>query len=162
MRGAHAIVGIPLSERGARRPPGRLDRVAARVRGPWLDRQLARGIEPWRSPALAARALQLTGDRRRRALARSLERLVDRAQEPAAGIQISAVVPPCREQVRAAIPMILEVSSRLRSRAPIDPRGVARLHALLCEGAGPCYVRTYRDALKDELDEVATWLEATD
>jgi hypothetical protein len=104
----------------------------ARLRAPWLDRQLAAGSVPWRSPAHAARTLQLTGDRSRGALARWLERLVEHAERPPARFIISAVIPPCREQVHAALPVILATASRrLRSGAPVDARGVARLRALL-------------------------------
>jgi hypothetical protein len=148
-------VGVDLGQ-----PPRRVVWSLARLRAPWLDRQLAAGSVPWRSPAHAARALQLTGDRSRGALARCLERLVEHAKRPPA--RFSAVVPPCREQVHAALPVILATASRLRSRAPVDARGVARLRALLSDGAGPCYSRGDPVALTVALETISQWLDVQD
>ena len=49
---------------------------------PWLDEELARGMGASLSEAHAARAAHLTGERARRAVARSLDTLVERAQNP--------------------------------------------------------------------------------
>jgi hypothetical protein len=132
------------------------------VRGPWLDRQLVDGVASWQSPTHAARALQLTSERRRRALARSLQRLVEHAGRPAGLSIATAVVPPCREQVHSALPVILEICSQLGSRAPVDACGVARLQELLSDGGGPCYVCMYPDALMIALQDVSRWMEVND
>ena len=132
-------------------------RLRARLHAPSLDRELASGIAPWRSPLHAARALQLTGDRNRRGLARSLERLVEHAQQPRSQHR-GAVVYPCREQVLEALPALLTMAGRLRCADPIDARGVARLNILLSDGIGPCYVRIRRNALTDALQEISQWL----
>ena len=132
-------------------------RLNARLRAPSLDRELASGIAPWRSPPHAARALALTGDRNRRGLARSLERLVEQAQHPRSQYR-GAVIYPCREQVLEALPELLTIASRLRSADPIDARGIARLNILLSDGSGPCYVRIRRNALNDALQEISQWL----
>jgi hypothetical protein len=123
--------------------------LLAHVRALWIDRELAQGVAPWRSPAHAARALQLTTGRRRRGLAAGLERLVEHAEQPASRFRHSGAVPPCREQVREALPVILAITSRLRDGAPLDARGVARLKDVITDGAGPCYKRSHRDALND-------------
>ncbi len=160
MRSAHAITTAPLRGAGSRRQPQLRDRIFARLRAPSLDRELRAGCVPWRSPAHAARALQLTGDRHRRGLARSLEHLVEHAEKPPARF-LSAVVPPCREQVREAMPLILAISSRLRSGEPVDGRGVARLRALLSDGAGPCYTRSQPNALALALQTVSASLDVS-
>jgi hypothetical protein len=105
----------------------------------------------------ATRALALTSDRTRRGLARSLERLVEQAQQPRSQ-QRGAVVYPCREQVIEAMPTLLTIAGRLRSADPVDARGMARLHILLSDGSGPCYVRIRRNALTDALQEISQWL----
>jgi hypothetical protein len=132
-------------------------RLRARLHAPSLDRELASGIAPWRSPLHAARALALTSDRSRRGLARSLERLVEQAQHPRSQYR-GAVIYPCREQVIEALPAMLTIAGRLRSADPIDARGTARLIILLSDGSGPCYVRIRRNALNDALQEISQWL----
>ena len=131
--------------------------VRARLHAPSLDRELASGIAPWRSSLHAARALQLTADRNRRGLARSLERLVEQSQRPRSQYRGAAVY-PCREQVIDALPPLLTIAGRLRAAEPIDARGVARLNILLSDGSGPCYVRIRRNALTDALQEISQWL----
>jgi hypothetical protein len=131
--------------------------LEARLRASSLDRELASGIAPWRSPVHAARALRLTGDRSRRGIARSLEHLVEQAQDPPS-LDRSAAIAPCREQVMDALPVLLSITGRLRSGNPIDARGIARLNRLLSDGNGPCYVRIERNALTDALQEISKWL----
>ena len=111
--------------------------------------------------AHAARALQLTSDRSRRGLARSLERLIEQSERPPAPFR-GAAVQPCREQVREALPEILAIASRLRSGAPVDARGVARLRGLLCDGCGPCYAPSRPDALSIALSTVSDMLDVQD
>ena len=133
----------------------------ARLRAPWLDRQLADGVASWASPSHAARALQLTGARSRRSWAGSLERLVEHAERPSTRFG-SAVVAPCREQVREALPLILDIAARLRATAPVGAAGVARLRALLCDGNGPCYSRSDQGALRIALQAVSESLDVYD
>jgi hypothetical protein len=132
MSNTHASIGFAV---GHSRPrPRWIVWLLPRLGAPWwLDRQLAAGSVPWRSPAHAARTLQPTGDRSRGALARWLERLVEHAERSPARFIISAVVPPCREQVHAALPVILATASRPHPhphpRAPWtdgESRGCAR------------------------------------
>jgi hypothetical protein len=139
----------------------RAARLLAHLRAPWLDRQLAAGVASWHSPTHAARALQLTSARNRTALARSLERLVEQAEEPPTPAR-SAVIEPCRPQVREARPIILTMAFRLRSRSPVAARGMARLKLLLSDGVGPCYAPSRPDALAIELQTVSQWLDVRD
>lgn len=134
--------------------------LLARVRAPWIDRELARGVPPWRSPTHAARAQQLTTTRRRHALASGLQCIIEQTEQPASTHQITAVIPPCPEQVRDALPLIFAITSRLRDGAPLDARGVARLKAVVTDGAGPFYKRSHVAALNDALEPVSQWLDA--
>lgn len=140
-----------------RRQPGPHwdDHIVARALAPWIDRELAAGEPTWSTVAHAARAVQLTSRRRRRSLARALELLAERAEQPAAGR--STAIPPCREQVRDALSEIMAMSALLRSAEPIDARGVAKLRALLSDGGSPCYRPGHPDALTDALREVSRW-----
>jgi hypothetical protein len=160
MSGAQALPRIPRAL--GPRDPSRLPRtVRARLRASSLDRRLAVGTPPWESPLLAARALQLTCERRRRSLARSLERLADRAEQaPSRGF--STVVPVARSQVREASSTISSLAARMRDGRPLDARGVARLLALLCDGSGPLFVYGPPGALDEALKDAYRGLDVND
>jgi hypothetical protein len=157
MRTAHVITWPSTAERVASPRSLRLARFNAHLHAPALDRELASGIAPWRSRQHAARALQLTRERNRRGLARSLERLLEHADQPPTAFR-GAVIPPCREQVMQARPVLLGIAGRLRSGGPIDARGIARLRRLLSDGNGPCYVKIQGNALTNALQEISQWL----
>jgi hypothetical protein len=161
MRSADALSPTSLTAARCRQRPPRTAWLLARLRAPWLDRQLADGVATWASPTHAARALQLTNDRSRGALARSLERLVEHTDRSSPRFG-SAVVPPCREQVRGALPLILDIASRLRAPGPVDAPGIARLRALLSDGIGPCYTPGDPDALTIALQTASQWLDVQD
>ena len=55
---------------------------------------------------------------------------------------------------------MLTIAHLLRSNAPVDARGVARLQALLSNGTGPCYTPSYPDALITELKKIEELIEA--
>jgi hypothetical protein len=152
-----AVRGVHL-RRGPVRP-GR--RLMARVRGPWLDRELATGVPPWQSAVHAARAVQLTSRHRRRGLARTLERLLRDAEHPPA-LALGAAVRPCRSQVMPAAPALRAIVTRLRSGAPLEARGIAALLAVLSDGSGPCYSRADPGALTARLETVSRWLDVED
>ena len=134
------------------------DRLIARMLAPWLDEELARGMGTSLSEAHAARAAQLTGERTRRTVARRLDKLVQRAQNPRPSSLIR-IVPPCREQVSDAMPLILKIRSRLLSGDSLAPRGIACLKKLLSDRCGPCYVLSETKTLTLALQEVMDWLE---
>ena len=102
----------------------------------------------WHSRAHAARALQLTSERSRRTLAGALDRLLSEIENPDLTV---AAVRPCPAQIRDASLELLELSGRLRDRAPVDAGAVARLRALVFDGAGPCYRRARGHALRSAL-----------
>jgi hypothetical protein len=144
-----------------RRSRHRLAPLLAHLRGPWLNRQLAAGVEPWRSPVHAARARQLTADRTRRMLARGLEQLVEQAEEPPS-LSRAAVIHPWRPGVREARPLMLTLASRLRGSAPVDARGVAALKDLLTDGGGPVYSPGDPNTVKRQLEVIDQWLDVQD
>jgi hypothetical protein len=159
MRAAHVLDQAPFRGAAARRGSRPLAGLAARLRAPSLDRQLASGVPSWCCPRHAARALQLTSMRRRCTAARSLEALIERSEErPPRGR--SAAIPPCREQVRDALPEIMAITARLRSTEPVAARGVAMLRELLGDGCGPCFISSHPAALTEALDQVSRWLSA--
>jgi hypothetical protein len=133
--------------------------LLAHLRAPSIDGQLATGVEPRRTQTHEARARQLTRDRVRRNLARSLELLVEQVEDPPR-LSLGAVVYPSRARVREARPLILTLASRLRSNAPVNPRGVAALRELLADGVGPVYTHGDPDALKRRLQTIDRWLDA--
>jgi hypothetical protein len=102
----------------------------------WLDRDLAAGRTG--SPALALRAEQLITPRSRRGLARGLSRLL--ADAEAARAPLTAVVAPCRGEVRAARPGLEALIARLRDGGAVGVQGVALVRLLLVDGASPAYV----------------------
>jgi hypothetical protein len=137
------------------------DRLIARMLGRWLDVELARGLGASFSEANAARAQQLTSERARKAVARTLDRLVDRAENPRRASLIGHPA-PCREQVRNAMPLIHTFRSRLLSGEPLAAEGIARLKVLLAYRRGPCYVPSGPDALMAALQDIGRSLDIGD
>lgn len=130
------------------------DRLVARLLGSCLDRELADGAAASLSKAHDARAEQLISPRMRRAVARSLEKLLDRAQTSGRVAPI-ATIPPCREQIIEAASLIASTVSRLRSREGVDARAVAKLKLLVRDRRGSCYRRIGPDALSVALREIS-------
>ena len=122
-----------------------------------LDRELAAGVEARISEAHTARVEQLTAGRTRRAVAHSLDRLIEQAEAPAARFRITAT--PGREQVWRAKAMIRATAARLRSAEPLDARGLARLRTLLADTSGPCYMPSPADALTVALRDISKSLD---
>jgi hypothetical protein len=147
------------SERSQARRPGRLLSLRARLRRESLDRDLAGGIAPWRSPAHAARALQLTTARRREIYAVGLERVLAET-ERTGGIpsRFSAMVMPDPAAVILCAPTIWEIVTTLRGPAPVSAEGMAGLRTLLCDGGGPLYCAGNAEQLRQALEHVSRWL----
>ena len=157
MRAAHLLTPPAVPARSAPHRPG-LALLWARLRAFSLDRDLREGAPTWQSPTHAVRSLQLTSDRRRRRLARSLERLLEAAEQPRA-LFSGAVVPPRRDQVRGAKPVIGEIVERLRCPGPVAAKGMVMLRDLLADGSGPCYAKIRPDALNCQLLVVSEMLD---
>src|SRR5271165_7414694 len=98
-----------------------------------LDRQIVSGCACDASPALALRALQLTGWRTRDQLARNLRRVVDyveRRRSP--GVISTVMIEP--EAVRTGRRAILGLARRLERPTPVSASGVVLAAALLTDG----------------------------
>ncbi len=135
--------------------------LAARLRGPWLDRELAAGVAPWHSPAHSVRSLQITAPRARRGLARSLDQLIRRAAAPPPP-SLSAVIPLDRSAVLAAQPVLERLGRRLRDGTPVSAQGVAALREVVADGCGPLYSAVSGDSLGRLLAAVAESLDVPD
>jgi hypothetical protein len=134
-----------------------LARVRARLCCSGLDAALARGADPCGSLALAYRSARLTSERGRQRLAASLDRVLDAAVRPAR--RRSAAVPPCRDEVVAAGPLLIQARDLLRSRTPVYSQGAARLENLLRDGGSTLYWPAQPGALSQELELVIAALE---
>jgi hypothetical protein len=135
-------------------------RLVALLRGAALDRRLAEGVPVWSSPALLARYRRITSHSARRSLAEALLRISRVADKPRP--LFGSAVPPNREQVRIARPLLLAIAARLRDRTPLGVRGIARLRGLLADGYGPFYERSQPGALVQALGDVAEALEGAE
>jgi hypothetical protein len=122
--------------------------VVAGVAARRLDARLAAGEDPLSDVVLACRSRRLVSGRSRRRLACGLERTWSMPPGDAA---LSAAVAVDQDAVEVARPALQQLASALRSRADVEPRGVAITRILLTE---PCSA-LYRPAYREELYEVA-------
>jgi hypothetical protein len=112
-----------------------------------LTRELAKGADPASSPALTLRAEQLTADRTRRALARSLRHIVHEARNPAPRRYTFGLVR--RAAVIDATDAIDVLVKRLRSPEPIAAEGAALIERMLSDsGWSPLYSAAPGGALR--------------
>lgn len=133
------------------------DRLAARARASALDEQLAAGVSPEHSVALALHAGRLCQEGQRRVLARSLTRLAAVADGPA---QHRLKSPVCRGAVQQARAELAAVAGRLTAPGPVEVRGVARVRSLLADGTGPLYQPARAGQLRHELGDVLSALDS--
>jgi hypothetical protein len=122
--------------------------VVARVAASRLDARLAAGEDPLSDVVLACRSRRLVSGRSRRRLARGLERAWS---VPPGQAVLSAAVAVDERAVEVARPALQQLASALRSRADVEPCGVAIARILLTE---PCSA-LYRPAYREELYELA-------
>ena len=111
--------------------------LAAAVRGPWLDEQLAYGCPPGWSSLHAFRARQLARPRRRWSLARTLREAVTELRGPSL---FSPRVPVRRSAVADAQEPLLELACALTDPGCDNPRGVAMTQQLVCDRRSPLYM----------------------
>jgi hypothetical protein len=113
-------------------------RVRVAARRDRLNRELADNADPHSSPELALRASQLTSDRRRKQLARTLSGFVEDANHPR--LTRPPVVTINRAAVRDAEDAIITMITRLDDAEPVDPRGMAIAERIITDGAdSPLY-----------------------
>jgi hypothetical protein len=113
------------------------DRMFARSRSSRLDRDLADGMAPESTFALAVRAEHLVSSGSRGQLAHDLENLSAVASRSPSSY--GSRVPICANGVRQAEADLRAVTDRLESKTLVAPRGVAMLRVLLADGCGPLY-----------------------
>jgi hypothetical protein len=112
-----------------------------------LTRELSQGANPASSAALTLRAEQLTSDRHRRSLARTLRRAVHEALHPVPrrasfGLARRSAVLDAQDAIDILV-------KRLRSPEPIAAEGAALLERMLSDGAwSPLYNATPAGALR--------------
>jgi hypothetical protein len=118
--------------------------LLVRLRRGTLDRALADGIDPLRSPALALRARQLEAHEITGVAAR-MRSILRELDHPTPGF--SAGVPIRRAQVAAARPFITNLVECLDTIE--DPRaaGAARTRLLVTDGSSPVYAPSDPGAL---------------
>jgi hypothetical protein len=134
-------------------------RLSAFVRwgAAWLDRELAAGISPQTSEALAIRARRITGQRSRANVASGLIRALFSAEDAAPGF--TAAEQAHHREVLAARAVIAALDRRLCAPEPVAPRGMAMLHVLLTKGTGPLHQPGEPGALGDQLRAAAAALQ---
>jgi hypothetical protein len=144
IRSGHADIGerfgsdVAVAGAGPRRPRRHpLLGLSVLLRRRSLDRKLASGADPHRTPALDLRARQLTAGPERAMLAASLESLIASAARPPSGL--TSAIPVRRAAVLDAKPEILGLAGELAADAPVNPRGVAMVRCLLTYGDSPLY-----------------------
>ncbi len=119
-----------------------------------LTRALAEGADPGASDELALRARQLTSERHRKTLARSLRRSIVEAHRPARTRGVVSIID--RRAVLDAEPAIAEVIERLLTRRPVRAAGMAMVERILTNAdRSPLYNPSDRGALRQTI-RVAT------
>jgi hypothetical protein len=145
--------------------PRRLpDQLLGRMFGSSLDRELAAGRPPESGRRLAARADDIVSLRKRQALARNWEHLLEMARRPLGPGSARTLLR--RDQIAAAEPEVREMMARLLAPLPVAARGVAAASVLLTDATGPLYNRRNHTALVTvlraatvQLDPAASLLE---
>jgi hypothetical protein len=122
-------------------PSGLGLRLRVRFRRWRLDRELADGCASEGSEDRAVRARQLAHPDTRHVLACSLREVVAETEKPRAAL-LSSAVPVLRGVVTPWREALLGLADRLEQPVPLNACGVARVQALVTDGAGPVYNRT--------------------
>jgi hypothetical protein len=145
----------------ARRRPARSQGRARATLSAWwnawdLDRQLAAGVDPRVSPALALRAKRITGTRNRRRVADGLGRTL---RSPRSRPAFTAAVRPDAREVLDARTVLAGLKRRVRSDQPVAPQGMAILQILLSDCTSPLYQPNQTGELGSRLRTAAAMLE---
>ncbi len=114
-------------------------RLRTTVHRDQLTRALAEGADPNASGELALRARQLTSQRNRKVLARSLRGAIVEAHQPTMSRMRTSIID--RRAVLDAEASITEMIERLGGTSPMQPQGIALLVRILtnADGASPLY-----------------------
>jgi len=121
-----------------------------RLGAPGLDSRLARGEDPFSSPALALRGARLASPRQREQLASGIEHALARHASDGA---LSATVPVDAAAVAVAQPALQQLAEAVRSRDRVGVRGVALAHLLITDPISPLYGSRYPEELYERARE---------
>jgi len=116
----------------------RLERLLTALHSWRLDHDLAAGASPEASAQLALRGLRLVRLKERRALARSLRRLLEEAGRPQPRLFRSAS-PIRADRVAQVHAELARLEERLLTPGPVSAQGMAQVNVLLTDGTGPLY-----------------------
>ena len=114
------------------------ERLTARLRARKLDREIASGACPDSDAVLTLRALVLVGPQMRYDLAGRVTKLLEDASAPARRPSRARVAVRSTE-VAAAEVALRRLVCRLITPGPVSAQGVAAMHVMLTDGAGPLY-----------------------
>lgn len=123
-------------------------RASTRLRRPWLDRMILRGVERPGDRGLALRKAQLVERRARHRLAARLAKVL--AQKARIDV-LSSAAPIDHQAVTVARPFLAELILTLRSSGPVEPRGVVAGRRLLIDPCSPLYERQAKWATPNRL-----------
>ena len=121
------------------------DRLASHWLARRLDRELADGVPPEASAALALRAQRLTEPDRRWSMAGAIRRVVRDANANRRR-RLGGVTPNFRA-VNIAAEELSRLADTLDDPGPVSAQGVARTWLLLTDGTGPLYNARSRTSL---------------
>ena len=119
--------------------------LLVRLRHDALDRALADGADPLRSPALALRARQLEAPREVKRVSTRLRSVLHELDHPTPGF--TARIPVQRAQVAAARPFIANLLDHLDGLEHPRAAGVARARLVVVDGSSPVYAPSDPGAL---------------
>jgi hypothetical protein len=105
-----------------------------------LDAALAAGVDPNADPALARRAHQLTGPSTRRAMAGTVRKLLDAAEEPPSAWAPEGPRPPVqRASILDARDELLALAERLDEPTDLSPKAAALFGLMAWDSGSPLY-----------------------
>ena len=131
----------------------------AAVRRATLTRALAEGADPTGNEELALRARQLTSERTRRMLARTLRRTIADARRPARTRSAAAIID--RGAVLDAEDAIAEMIARLLALRPVQAQGMALLERIITNpDQSPLYNSGARGTLRRVISSATAALDA--
>ena len=129
-------------------PPSSLRlRMTVAARRDALTQELADGANPASTPERALRASQLTSERRRRQMIRTLNRTLAEAHRPSVTRALVTLID--RRAVLGAEDAIQAMIERLRSPEPVSVRGIAQAERIITDGvSSPLYGRAEPGTLR--------------
>jgi hypothetical protein len=141
------LVGAAIASLGALRSARAIRKRTVLRR--FADEQLVSGTSPTSSPLMVWRASELVSTWNRRVLARSLRSIVAEAGEP----RVRTSSPVNRRGVGPHLDLVRALALRVGTlEEPANPRGMALVEQLICDGFGSLYVRDKAGLLRGDLE----------